>query len=102
MIDYIKLSEETNETNPAVVFKDGEFFMTFGVMGGSMQPQGHVQVLLNIDEFGMDIQEAIEAPRFRHYSGFRVMLEPEINAEIRNQLEVLGHQIIPHSQGAYG
>ncbi len=47
---------------PAMVFKDGEFFMTYGVMGGSMQPQGHVQVLLNIVEFGMNIQEAIEAP----------------------------------------
>lgn len=87
---------------PAMVFKDGEFFMTFGVMGGSMQPQGHVQVLLNIVEFGMNIQEAIEAPRFRHYSGLRVMLEPEINAEIRKQLEALGHQIIQHRQGAYG
>ncbi len=87
---------------PAMVFKDGGFFMTFGVMGGSMQPQGHVQVLLNIVEFGMNIQEAIEAPRFRHYSGLRVMLEPEISAEIRNQLEVLGHQIIQHRQGSYG
>jgi len=87
---------------PAMVFKDGEFFMTFGVMGGSMQPQGHVQVLLNIVEFGMNIQEAIEAPRFRHYSGLRVMLEPEINVKIRNQLEVLGHQIIEHQQGSYG
>jgi len=87
---------------PAMVFKDGEFFMTFGVMGGSMQPQGHVQVLLNIVEFGMDIQEAIEAARFRHYSGFRVMLEPEVGVEIRNQLEALGHQIIQHSQGSYG
>ena len=87
---------------PAMVFKDGEFFMTYGVMGGSMQPQGHVQVLLNIVEFGMNIQESIEAPRFRHFSGLRVMLEPEINAEIRNRLEALGHQIIQHNQGAYG
>ena len=87
---------------PAMVFKDGEFFMTFGVMGGSMQPQGHVQVLLNIVEFGMNIQEAIEAPRFRHFSGLRVMFEPEINIEIRNQLAALGHQIIQHIQGAYG
>ncbi len=87
---------------PAMAFKDGEFFMTYGVMGGAMQPQGHVQVLLNIAEFGMDIQEAIEAARFRHYSGLRVRLEPGIGHMVRTKLAELGHDIIPHSFGAYG
>ncbi|MCP4724233.1 MAG: gamma-glutamyltransferase, partial [bacterium] len=87
---------------PAMAFKDGEFFMTYGVMGGAMQPQGHVQVLLNIVEFGMDIQEAIEAARFRHYSGLRVRFEPGIDQAVRDKLTTFGHDIMQHSFGAYG
>ncbi|MDX1532479.1 MAG: gamma-glutamyltransferase, partial [Rhodothermales bacterium] len=60
---------------PAFVTRDGEPWMAFGVMGGSMQPQGHVQVLLNLLEFGMDPQEANDAARFRHLSGRRVAVE---------------------------
>jgi gamma-glutamyltranspeptidase/glutathione hydrolase len=51
---------------PAFVTKDGQPYMSFGVMGGSMQPQGHVQVLINIIDFGMNLQEAGDAPRIRH------------------------------------
>ena len=51
---------------PAMVMKDGRPWLSFGVMGGDMQPQGHVQVLLNLIDFGMNIQEAGEAARFRH------------------------------------
>ena len=51
-----------------MVLKDGRPWLSFGVMGGDMQPQGHVQVLLNLIEFGMNVQEAGEAPRFRHTS----------------------------------
>jgi hypothetical protein len=50
---------------PAMVYKDGKPWVSFGVMGGDMQPQGHVQVLLNMIEFGMNVQDAGEAPRFR-------------------------------------
>ena len=51
---------------PAMVLKDGRPWLSFGVMGGDMQPQGHVQVLLNLIDFGMNVQEAGEAARFRH------------------------------------
>jgi gamma-glutamyltranspeptidase/glutathione hydrolase len=51
---------------PAFVTRDGKPYMSFGVMGGSMQPQGHVQVLVNIIDFGMGLQEAGDAPRIRH------------------------------------
>ncbi len=51
---------------PAFVTKDGKPFMSFGVMGGAMQPQGHVQIICNIIDFGMNLQEAGDAPRIQH------------------------------------
>src|SRR5688572_29495985 len=55
-----------------------EAYMAFGLMGGGVQAQGHVQFLLNHFVFGMDVQAAIDAARFRHYNGLRVALEPPI------------------------
>lgn len=83
---------------PAFVTKPGvageqEPWLAFGVMGGAIQPQGHVQVLLNLLEFGMDLQEAIDAARFRHYDGLRVALEAPIGADVRAGLEKLGHRV---------
>ncbi len=51
---------------PAFVTSDGKPVMSFGVMGGAMQPQGHVQILVNMIDFGMNLQEAGDAPRLRH------------------------------------
>ena len=51
---------------PAFVTKGGEPWLVFGVMGGDMQPQGHVEVLCNLIDFGMDVQAAGEAPRLEH------------------------------------
>jgi len=52
---------------PAFVMKDGKPFISFGLMGGAMQPQGHVQILTNIIDFGMSLQEAGDATRWQHY-----------------------------------
>ena len=52
---------------PGFVTKDGRPWLSFGLMGGDMQAQGHVQVLCNMIDFGMDVQEAGDAPRFRHF-----------------------------------
>jgi gamma-glutamyltranspeptidase/glutathione hydrolase len=78
---------------PAMVLKDGRPWLSFGVMGGDMQPQGHVQVLLNLIDFGMNIQEAGEAPRFRH-SAAGLALETAISPEARFGLSLRGHKII--------
>ncbi len=51
---------------PAFVTKDGRPWLSYGVMGGAMQPQGHVQILLNLIDFGMNLQEAGDAPRIQH------------------------------------
>ena len=85
---------------PAMVMKDGRPWLSFGVMGGDMQPQGHVQVLLNLIEFGMNVQEAGEAPRFRH-SGTGLMIESAISPEARFGLNARGHRLIS-SIGSFG
>jgi gamma-glutamyltranspeptidase/glutathione hydrolase len=88
---------------PAMVFRDGQPWLSFGVMGGDMQTQGHVQVLLNLIDFGMDVQQAGEQPRFRDIAGRGLALESAISAEARRALERKGHRIIsaPGSFGGY-
>jgi len=85
---------------PAMVLRDKRPWLSFGVMGGDMQPQGHVQVLLNLIDFGMNVQEAGEAPRFRH-SGAGLALESAITPEARYALDARGHRVIS-SVGAFG
>jgi gamma-glutamyltranspeptidase / glutathione hydrolase len=95
----------TRTTRGTGVLRDAEGeepWLAFGVMGGAMQPQGHVQVLLNLLEFGMDLQEAIDAPRFRHLSGLRVALEAPIGSDVRAALAALGHDIVNESSVAFG
>lgn len=86
---------------PAFVTRAGAPWMAFGVMGGPMQPQGHVQVLLNLLEFGMDPQEAVDAARFRHLAGRRVAVE-EIDAETRAGLEARGHEVVDWTTTEFG
>jgi gamma-glutamyltranspeptidase/glutathione hydrolase len=85
---------------PAMVMKDRRPWLSFGVMGGDMQPQGHVQVLLNLIDFGMNVQEAGEAPRFRH-SNAGLAVESNVSPEARFGLDQRGHRIIS-SVGAFG
>jgi gamma-glutamyltranspeptidase/glutathione hydrolase len=85
---------------PGMVLKDNEPFFSFGVMGADNQPQGHVQVLLNMFDFGMDPQQAGEAPRFRH-AGEGVLLESAFDSTIRAGLAGLGHQIASVESAAF-
>ncbi|MVM31620.1 gamma-glutamyltransferase [Spirosoma sp. HMF4905] len=95
-----------NTIIPGFVTKNGEPFLSFGVMGGAMQPQGHLQVLCNIIDFGMNVQEAGDAARFSHSGssepigtsmtdGGRVALESGISPEVRAALEARGHHLAP-------
>ena len=86
---------------PGFVTKDGQPLMAFGVMGGSMQPQGHVQVVLNMIEFGMGPQAAIDAARFRHRGELRVSVE-NMTPMLQAGLEALGHEIDPWKTTSYG
>jgi gamma-glutamyltranspeptidase/glutathione hydrolase len=77
-------------------------YMSFGLMGGSMQAQGHVQLLIDHFVFGMDIQQAIDAARARHLDGLRVSLEPPIADSVRTALRALGHDIVPEDSISFG
>jgi gamma-glutamyltranspeptidase/glutathione hydrolase len=97
---------------PGFVTKEGRPWLSFGVMGGDMQPQGHVQVLCNLIDFDMDVQSAGDAPRFRHAgssdpTGFQardggtVYLESGIGSEAQHALERKGHHIAA-TRGGFG
>lgn len=68
-----------------------EPFLSFGIVGGPQQPQAHVQVLLNLLLFDMDVQQALDAPRFRHWSGNRVSFEGAISPAVIEELRAMGH-----------
>ncbi|MGW8265014.1 MAG: gamma-glutamyltransferase [Longimicrobiales bacterium] len=87
---------------PGFVTREGEPLLAFGVMGGSMQPQGHVQLLLNLLLFGMDPQEAVDAPRFRSYGGTQLALESPIPEEVRTALASMGHRLVDEAGVAFG
>ncbi len=97
---------------PAFITQDGKPFMSFGVMGGATQPQGHVQIVVNIVDFGMNIQEAGDAPRILHEGsseptgevmtdGGQVFLETGIPYESVRELIKMGHKV-GYNVGNYG
>jgi gamma-glutamyltranspeptidase / glutathione hydrolase len=77
---------------PAMVFKDGKLLMSYGVMGGDIQAQGHAQVLLNLIDRGLNLQQAIDAPRIRYVSGRGVMMEDGLTAAFIAALIARGHE----------
>jgi len=97
---------------PAFITKDNEPYISFGLMGGAMQPQGHAQIVINLIDFDMNLQEAGDAPRIRHMGsseptgevmedGGYLTLESGFSTDIRNQLTELGH-ILKDEKGGYG
>lgn len=97
---------------PAFVTKDGKPFISFGVMGGAMQPQGHAQIIINLIDFGMNLQEAGDAPRILHggssqpkgeimTDGGTLYLENGYDYEVVRSLVKRGHKV-QYNVGGYG
>ena len=98
---------------PAFMTRDGQPILSFGVMGGAFQPLGHVQIVTNIVDFGMNIQEAGDAPRIDHTGssmptgsraaadGGQILLESGHSYETIRELMKMGHKV-GFSLGLYG
>ena len=97
---------------PAFALRDGQPWLSFGVMGGDMQPQGHVQIIVNLIDYDMDLQAAGDAARYRFYGGVEptgnepdgvgyVSMENGVPPEVRAELERRGHRIGP-ADGLFG
>jgi gamma-glutamyltranspeptidase/glutathione hydrolase len=78
---------------PGFLTRDGAPFAAFGVMGGPIQPPGHVQTLVRLLTYGMNPQAALDAPRWKLEGGLAVDLEPSAGDELRRGLAALGHEI---------
>lgn len=81
---------------PGFISKNGQPWCSFGVMGGFMQPQGHLQVGLNLAAFGMDPQTALDAPRFNWLKGKEVALETAVAPQVYAELARRGHELHPN------
>jgi gamma-glutamyltranspeptidase/glutathione hydrolase len=97
---------------PSFITKDGKPYISFGVMGGGMQPQGHVQIVVNLVDFGMNLQEAGDAPRIQHMGsseptgtqmkdGGWINLETGFDYEVIRELMERGHDV-RFDLGGYG
>ena len=97
---------------PAFITKNDEPFISFGLMGGAMQPQGHAQIVINLIDFGMNLQEAGDAPRIRHagssqptgeimLDGGYISLENGFSQSTRDQLLKMGHKL-KYDKGSFG
>jgi gamma-glutamyltranspeptidase/glutathione hydrolase len=100
---------------PAFITKDGKPWMSFGVMGGAMQPQGHAQIVINMVDFGMTLQQAGDAPRIHHNgstepqgdvkpmtTGGELNLEPGFAPDVLAELTRRGHLIKPIHRWTFG
>jgi gamma-glutamyltranspeptidase/glutathione hydrolase len=97
--------------NPALAFKDGKLFMAYGAPGGDAQPQAMVQVLVNVVDFDMNIQQAIEAPRLKSenfpnsfsphvYNPGRLNVEARVPQKVLQSLREMGHDVNAYSEWA--
>lgn len=86
---------------PGFITKDNQAWSSFGVMGGFMQPQGHLQVGLNLVEFGMDPQTALDAPRFNWIQDMEFALETAVSDTIRADLSKRGHHLRPKTTATH-
>ena len=97
---------------PAFITKDEEPLVSFGLMGGAMQPQGHAQIVINLIDFNMNLQEAGDAPRIRHIgssqptgeimiNGGYLSLESSFSDQTKQTLIKMGHKL-KYDKGGFG
>jgi gamma-glutamyltranspeptidase/glutathione hydrolase len=87
---------------PGMVLRGGKLYLSYGLMGGAMQPQGHVQFLLHHLDFGLEVQEAIDVPRFFHAQGRTVLFEHGTPRATLDALRALGHDVHPAGLRVFG
>ena len=87
---------------PGMVLRDGKLYLAYGLMGGAMQPQGHVQFLLHHLDFGLGVQEAIDVPRWFHAQGQIVLIEHGTPRATIDALRALGHDVQPAGLRYFG
>ena len=87
---------------PGLVEFDEDDWAAFGVMGGYMQPQGHVQVISNIVDYGMPLQRALDEPRWRYREDGELALEPQFDDDVAAKLVRKGHDVRTLSPGLFG
>ena len=78
---------------PAFLTQDGQPVMSYGVMGANMQPQGHMQTLVRMLDYGQNPQAACDAPRWRYNAGLEINVEASLNADTAAGLQARGHQV---------
>ena len=97
---------------PAFITKNGEPFVSFGVMGGAMQPLGHAQIVINLIDFDMNLQEAGDAPRFRHVGssqptgeqmtdGGYIIFESGFDINEITKIKEIGHKVVNENEDNY-
>ena len=97
---------------PAMITKDNKPHFCFGLMGGDMQPQGHVQIVMNLIDFGMNVQAAGDAARVRHVGSAQptgakadgvgtVQVESGISDKVVSELRAKGHKVV-RAKGSFG
>ena len=97
---------------PAFITKNGEPFVSFGVMGGAMQPLGHAQIVINLIDFDMNLQEAGDAPRFRHVGssqptgeqmtdGGYIIFESGFDINEITKIKEIGHKVVNENEENY-
>jgi len=88
---------------PGFITKNGQAVGPFGVMGGYMQPQGHVQVVMNTIDFALNPQMALDAPRFQWLAGTKIEVEKNFPTHIARSLAAYGHDIkVTLESGSFG
>jgi gamma-glutamyltranspeptidase/glutathione hydrolase len=87
---------------PGFLTRNGQPVMSFGVMGGNMQPQGHIQMIIRLVDYSQNPQACSDAPRWIVNNDFSVSLEDSISSSVKEELARRGHRIVPSDRPMFG